>query len=237
MGIELKDREGNWFTPDFEPTPEELDKWTKEGRVRALNNAPAEPPVDPLERMKQEREQILAQEFNNVSMPTKIARFGVSMLAPVSSAYAENKALNGEERALMPSLGAAAADVGLAMLMPVRLGMAGLRAAGVTMPRFMSGRLASSTGNKVAQAGIGAADNVANSVITTEAENVAGDRNNDYVGVLETGLPAAIGAATGIKKIQKMDRARGELAGSVPQNIRLNEKAGRLTENTDMGLG
>jgi len=194
-------------------------------------------PPDPAEQMARERNSVLAQEFNNASMPTKIGRFAVSMLSPVGAAYAEHKALQGEERELLPTIGAAAADAGLLLLMPLRLGMAGLRAAGVTLPKFATGGLATATANKAAQAGISAVDNVGNAIITTGAENYAGDKDNDYFGLLETGMPATIGAITGARKIQKMDKARGELAASVPQNIRLNEKAGQIVDEGALNLG
>jgi hypothetical protein len=184
-----------------------------------------------------ERKKAFADEYNKADWGVKAGRFGFSMVAPVSSAYTEKQALNGEEPSNAGVIGAAAADIGLNAFLPLRAGIAGVRAAAPQMlPKIATGRLSNSTANKMAQGAISAADNVANSAITTAAENKAGDKDNDVFSGWSL-IPASVGAYTGARKINRMVNAQGELAGSVPQDIRLNEKAGMLADNGNLNIG
>jgi hypothetical protein len=243
MEIELKDREGNWFIPDFTPTPEELDKWTKEGRVRALNKAPAEPAAN------SEQSGGILGKVNN-ALGTNITGLDVAetaadFLFPVSSANARriiDDGGNPDSWRYMPSmLGSGLADGALMVVAPIRAGITAVKAARAanTAGRMITKavpQVSGKTGQIVAHGAVGAADNVANTFLTNKAVEVAGDTDveNEALGYAISG---GIGGILGGRHGAKMLNAQGELVSSMPSNIRLNEEARKLWPESDLRLG
>jgi len=83
MAMEVKNKFGEWVTPDFELTDEEMAKLEAEGRIRPLMESFG---------MSEQEARIAKREEQkaNWGWPEKIGDFAHSMIAPVSHAYGES---------------------------------------------------------------------------------------------------------------------------------------------------
>jgi len=244
MAIELKDKNGEWFEPDFEPTDEQLAKWQAEGRVRPL--------IDSFGISEQEsRINARKEQKANWGWPEKIGDYAHSMIAPVSHAYGESQLDKGEKVDPMKYAAAGAADVSLAAFSPLRLGAAGLKAVapkaaakiGSILPNSLKGTI---TGQRFIQGTGNAANAVSDGELTQMAVNAAEGKDlTSHFGTSGQAasdiITGAIGAGLGVKKanfknqaideaIDANKRASQQLVASVPLNIRLNERAGHYVD-------
>jgi len=178
-----------------------------------------------------------------------IGETAADLIAPVSAANAQriiDKGGNPDSFTYMPSrIGAGLADGALLVASPIRAGLTAVKAAkaanaakkGFTlMPETISAMKAAKSskpvekvGTLIAKEAVGVADNLANVAGTNAASGIAeGKGQNHSFG--SYAVTSGIGSALGASKVKKSLAAQKTLVSSVPQNIRLNERAGMVAE-------
>jgi hypothetical protein len=246
MSEQVQNKQGKWVDLDEIDgmTPEKLAELKQAGKYRVEESA-VEPPESMATEASQKQPNQITDFLKNEIPWQKAGETAAEFIAPVSSANAQRIIDNGgnpESLSYMPSrIGAGLADGALLVASPIRAGITAARSAKAAYAASKAAsraipKVSSKTAQKIVQGSIGAADNVANAALTNTAEGIAGGKEQEH-SALNYGIVGGIGGALGGRAVGKSIKAQNELAGSVPQNIRLNERTGRIAEDGVLGIG